>query len=178
MSPWVLVKHLTLFPTDFSRRNWLLIAWIGYTVHWVKSCLDGRAQSHSEWISVWLAASHQCSQGLRIWPGFVQHFYQRSWLGDAVAPSVVSLQLAPSWVGMLVYLSVGKLCRGTWIGWINGPCPVVWPLAGLNVGCCTRVATTPRSAGSPGRKGLGGAGQQPADHEPAGSLDWISGRIS
>jgi len=46
------------------------------------------------------------------------------WTRESSAPSV-SLQLTPSWAGVLVCLRVGRLCRGIWTGWINGLRPIV-----------------------------------------------------
>lgn len=41
---WILAKHLMLFLTVFSWRNWLLIPWINYCSLGKKNWLDGQAQ--------------------------------------------------------------------------------------------------------------------------------------
>ena len=46
------------------------------------------------------------------------------WIRGWSAPSV-SLQTTPSWVGVLICWRVGRLCRGIWTGWIDGPRPTV-----------------------------------------------------
>ncbi|GAB0185344.1 hypothetical protein GRJ2_000999700 [Grus japonensis] len=42
------------------------------------------------------------------------------WTRGSSAPSL-SLQVTPSWVGVLICWRVGRLYRGIWTGWINGP---------------------------------------------------------
>ncbi|GAB0179375.1 hypothetical protein GRJ2_000402800 [Grus japonensis] len=46
------------------------------------------------------------------------------WMRGSSAPSA-SLQMTPSWAGVLICWRVGRLCRGIWTGWINGPRPTV-----------------------------------------------------
>ena len=47
------------------------------------------------------------------------------WTRGSSAPSD-SLQTTPSRAGDLICLKVGRLHRGTWIGWIDGPRLIVW----------------------------------------------------
>jgi len=44
------------------------------------------------------------------------------WMRGLGAPSV-SLQMTPSWVGVSICWRVGRLCRGIWTDWIDGPRP-------------------------------------------------------
>jgi len=82
------------------------------------------------------------------------------------APSV-SLQMTPSWAAVLICLRVGRLCRGIWTDWINGPRPTVWGSIRPSAGSCTWVTTTPCNAAGlrrnlgklPRGKGPGSAGQ-------------------
>jgi len=96
------------------------------------------------------------------------------WMRGLSAPSV-SLQMTLSWVGVLIFSRVGRLCRGTWTGWVDGLRPTVEDLTRLSAGSCTWVTTTPGNATGLGKsiskllggKGPWGVGRQPAEHEPA-----------
>ena len=98
------------------------------------------------------------------------------WMRGFSAPSVI-LQMTPSWVEGLICSRVGRLCRGIWTGWINGPRSIVWGSTRLSAGSYTWVTTTPCNATGLGKggwkavrgKGCGGGSidWQPAEHEPA-----------
>ena len=78
------------------------------------------------------------------------------------APSV-SWQMTPSWVGVSICLRVGRLCRGIWTGWIDGPRPTVWGSAVVpSARSCTWVATTPCNATGLGKSGWKAAWQKRA----------------
>lgn len=70
---------------------------------------------------------------------------------------------------------VGRLCRGIWIGWIDGPHPALWHSARLNAGSCTWVTTTPCRWIGLGKSAwkvvwlrrTWGCCQQRVEHEPA-----------
>ena len=55
----------------------------------------------------------------------------------------VSLQMTPSWEGMLICLRGERHYRVTWIDWIDGPRLTVWVSIGPSVGSCILVTTTP-----------------------------------
>ena len=64
-----------------------------------------------------------------------------------------SLQMTPSWVGVLICSRVGRLCRGIWTGWIDGPRPDVRDSARPNAESCTLVTTISGDATGSGRSG-------------------------
>ncbi|CAM9951979.1 unnamed protein product, partial [Bubo scandiacus] len=59
----------------------------------------------------------------------------------------------PSWVGVLICLRVGRLCREIWTGWSDGLRPTVGVSIRPNAGCCTSATTTPSSSTGLGRSG-------------------------
>ena len=95
------------------------------------------------------------------------------WMRGLSTPSV-SEEMTRNWAGVSICSRVGRLCRGIWTGWIDGPRPVVWSSTRLSAGSCTWVTTIPCNATGLGRvagklpsgKGPRGAGWQPAEHEP------------
>ena len=64
------------------------------------------------------------------------------WVRELSGPSV-SLQMTASWMGLTICLRVGRLFRGNWIDWIDGPRPTVWGSTRPNTGSCALVTTTP-----------------------------------
>ena len=62
--------------------------------------------------------------------------------------------------GVSVCSRVGKICRGTWTGWIDGPRPTVWGSTRPSAGSCAWVTTTPCSAPGLGRSGWKAARQK------------------
>jgi len=65
----------------------------------------------------------------------------------------VSLQMTPSWAGVLICSRLGRLCRGIWTDWIDGPSPAVRGTTRSNVGSCTSVTTTPCNSTGMGKSG-------------------------
>ena len=72
------------------------------------------------------------------------------WMRGLSTPSV-SLQMTPTWVGMSICLRVGRVCRGIWTDWIDGPRPTGWVSTRPNARSCTWVTTTPCNAAGLGR---------------------------
>lgn len=86
----------------------------------------------------------------------------------------VRLQMTPGWAGALTCLRGGRLCRGTCVGWTDGPRPAARPSTRLGAGCTwgssPHAATQARErvAGKlPSRKGPGEAARPQAGHGPA-----------
>jgi len=69
-----------------------------------------------------------------------------------IAPSVSS-QLTPSWVGVSICSSEGRVWRGIWTGWIDGLRSAVWGSTRPSAKSCTSVTTTPRNATGLGKSG-------------------------
>ena len=68
-------------------------------------------------------------------------------------PLAPSLQMTPSWLGVLICWKVGSLCRGIWTDWSDGPRSTVWGSTKPSAGSCTWVTTTPCNATGLGRSG-------------------------
>lgn len=108
------------------------------------------------------------------WGCFCVTFLSIICMRGSSAPSV-RLQMTPSWAGALTCLRGGRLCRGTCVGWTDGPRPAARPSTRLGAGCCTwgsspHTATQAqgRVAGKlPSRKGPGGAARPLAGRGPA-----------
>jgi len=62
-------------------------------------------------------SQHGFLKGRSCWTNVI-YFYESS-------ASFGSLQMTPGWAGVLICSKVGRLCRGIWTGWINGPRPAV-----------------------------------------------------
>ncbi|GAB0209146.1 mitochondrial enolase superfamily member 1 [Grus japonensis] len=98
----------------------------GCTHCWVKNWLDHRAQR-----VVVNGALHPVGSRSQVafpraeyWGQFCLISLSMIWTRGSSAPSV-SLQMTPSWAGVLICLRVGRLYRGIWTGWINGLRPIV-----------------------------------------------------
>jgi len=93
----------------------------GHTICWVKHWLDVRAQSIgvSGVKSSWQLVTSDGPKGLVLGPLPFNILITISMRGLS-APSV-SLQMTPSWEGVLICLKGERHYRGTWIDWINGP---------------------------------------------------------
>jgi len=51
--------------------------------------------------------------------------------------------MTPNWAGTLICLRIGRICRGIWTGWIDGPKTIAWDWTRPSVRSCTWVASTP-----------------------------------
>ena len=74
------------------------------------------------------------------------------WMRGLSAPSV-SLQMTASWVGVSVGSRVGRLCRGFWTDWIDGPRSTGLVSTRPNAGSCVSITTTPCNATGLGKNG-------------------------
>lgn len=81
--------------------------------------MDGGAQSGGDWIYIQLVASHLlCCPESGSGPLLFDIFDNLKKASGALS---VNLQTTPSWVGVLMCWRVGRLCRGIWMGWVDGP---------------------------------------------------------
>lgn len=107
---WSLARHLILFSTAFCR-NWLLTAWMdallsGWRIGWMVR------PKGSLWMELNLTGS--CSQVLfsrtHYW-GQPCLIFLSVTLIRGLSTLSVSLQVIPSWVGVLICVGAGSLCK-------------------------------------------------------------------
>jgi len=90
------------------------------TLRWIKNWLNVRAQRvvvNGGWSQVVFPRA-------QLWGQSCLTSLSMIWMRGLSAPSV-SLQMTPSWAGVLICSRVGRLCRGIWTHWIDGPRPTV-----------------------------------------------------
>lgn len=122
---WASEKPLAPFPTAFSERNWLLMAW---KVH-CSIVKTGWMAVLREW---WWMESYPAGSpswmvfpGASYWGQFCLVSLSAVWMRGLNAASQ-SLQITSSWVRVLNCWSLERRYRGIWNSWIDGLRPVVW----------------------------------------------------
>lgn len=116
---------LTLSPTVFSWRNWLLMTWSTCTCPslWVKNWLDCWAQRvkvngiQSSWQLVASGISCDLAPGLVCFTFLLR---------------ILRLQMMSTPVDTLTCSKIGRFSRGIWIDKYDGPNPVTWCSTGLS----------------------------------------------
>lgn len=152
VSTWILVKHFTLFPIVFSWRNWLHIACIGVQFAGGRTgWMTGLEESQSEELNLVGGWSPVTSPRDHFWGCFEVFIID---LFEGIECTLrKSLQTTPSQADLLICLRAGHLCRGIWVGQINGLRPTTWHSTRVSAGACTLVVTTPWSDIGLGKSG-------------------------